>query len=460
MRNKTELSMIDKFTIKVLRPLKNVMRDILRYWTGRVGLIILLFLIAVSIYAVLALPAGFISRWESAAYWDENPQWSPPTWVSVFGIPVAKSSIIVKSTPDEPLSVWENRFVAKYIGVYELEDPAFPQDLSIKLIGLKIVNLSGVTYSPHLQLIVKRPDGSVIYMFESDILIGVGETIDLVTTRDVKPDIYDLRRISESLISYYNFTMPEEITGYNSTLQRIGESIIAGRLRDEVRLKRAEMVFSIPVISISKKDQSLQVNQILITIDSLVNRINDTTEETSWVKEALLFNKEEINSLLTENATLSEFLETLERVRNNLTQVWKKAFMESILPTEQLSEIESLIRLIGKYIEQLYSTDSFYEIKITTSPLTGKYEFILTISYMAKVDLKEYLAHPVKEVRIIIKGNAYGVLGTDDLGRDLYQVLIYGTPIALAIGLTTAIITTFLGVFAGITSGYYGGFID
>jgi len=60
MAGKKELTLADKFTLKIIRPLKNVFRDLLRYWTGRVGIAIILFLVATSIYAALALPAGFI----------------------------------------------------------------------------------------------------------------------------------------------------------------------------------------------------------------------------------------------------------------------------------------------------------------------------------------------------------------------------------------------------------------
>ncbi len=460
MASRKELTLTDKFVLKVIRPLKNVLKDLLRYWTGRVGIAILIFLIATSIYAALALPAGFIARWENAAYWDENPQWAPPTWISAFGIPVAESSIISKSKPDEPLVLESGRFVVRYVATYKLEQPAFPQDLVLKLYGLKVVNVSGVVYIPHIVLVVTRPDGSVIQMFESDITLGGNETVEYITTRDLKPDIFDLWRISNSLATYYNFTIPLEIVGNNVTLQRIGESIIVSKLREEVRLKRSSFLFGLPVINVEKKDQTNQLNSITNSLNSLIEKIDVTNEQVADIKQRLVDVKNLIDSLRDENKTLTDFLTTLEKAKADLTLIWKEAFADLLLPSEELDMLNSIIKDVSKYIEQLYTTDAFYDIRITTTPLTGKYEFALEISYTAKDELREIVSSPADEIRIIVKGNVYGFSGTDDLGRDLMQVLLYGTPIALAIGLTTAIITTFIGVFAGIASGYYGGIID
>jgi peptide/nickel transport system permease protein len=460
MALRKELTITDKFVLKVIRPLKNVIKDLVRYWSGRVGIAILIFLIATSIYAVLALPAGFIARWENAAYWDENPQWAPPAWISAFGIPVAESSIISKSRPDEPLVLEGGRFVVKYIATYRLEQPAFPQDLVLKLFGMKVVNVSGVVYVPHIAMSVKRPDGSVIQMFEADVTLGGNETVEYIATRDLKPDIFDLWRISSSLATYYNFSIPLEIVGNNVTLQKIGESIIVSKIRDEVRLKRSSFIFGLPVVDVSKKDQTTQLNTITSSLNSLIEKIDITNEQVADIKQRLVDVKNLIDSLRDEDKTLTDYLATLEKARADLSLTWKVAFADLLLPPEQLDMLNSIIKDVSKYIEQLYITDAFYDIRITSTPLTGRYEFILEISYTAKDELREIVSSPADEVRIIVKGNVYGFSGTDDLGRDLMQVLLYGTPIALAIGLTTAIITTFIGVFAGIASGYYGGVID
>lgn len=52
------------------------------------------------------------------------------------------------------------------------------------------------------------------------------------------------------------------------------------------------------------------------------------------------------------------------------------------------------------------------------------------------------------------------ILGTDDLGRDLFSRILYGTQISLFVGISTVAISLVLGVGLGVLAGYYGGWID
>lgn len=86
-------------------------------------------------------------------------------------------------------------------------------------------------------------------------------------------------------------------------------------------------------------------------------------------------------------------------------------------------------------------------------PLKGRYVFTFKVRTYSD---KDY----VGSIVMVFVGRAYGLMGTDNLGRDLALGLIYGFPVALLIGVVTSVMTTAIGALAGIVSGYYGGFID
>lgn len=52
------------------------------------------------------------------------------------------------------------------------------------------------------------------------------------------------------------------------------------------------------------------------------------------------------------------------------------------------------------------------------------------------------------------------LLGTNDVGQDIFSELIYGTRISLLIGVIAALISIGIGCLVGIVAGYYGGKVD
>jgi len=61
--------------------------------------------------------------------------------------------------------------------------------------------------------------------------------------------------------------------------------------------------------------------------------------------------------------------------------------------------------------------------------------------------------------RLVPPGGAY-VLGTDELGRDIFSRLLYGARISLVIGLVAQGVSVSIGIVLGLLAGWYGGWVD
>jgi ABC-type dipeptide/oligopeptide/nickel transport system permease subunit len=66
-------------------------------------------------------------------------------------------------------------------------------------------------------------------------------------------------------------------------------------------------------------------------------------------------------------------------------------------------------------------------------------------------DLRNTLKPPFSEGHL---------LGTDDLGRDMFSRILMGTRVSLAIGLATAFLAILIGVALGLVAGFFGGRTD
>ena len=81
------------------------------------------------------------------------------------------------------------------------------------------------------------------------------------------------------------------------------------------------------------------------------------------------------------------------------------------------------------------------------APLKGKYEIKFSMSSFDNET-------KINDLKLIIPGKVFGLLGTDELRRDIFFGILIGTPVDLFIGVTVALSSTFIGLFYGLIAGY------
>lgn len=319
--------------------LKGGLKEVWSYGTGKAGLILLIMILSVTIYAVLTMPPNYNDLWSNPIYWEENPQEVPPEWISFFGIKYAKHFVKELIEPTsltrDPKTLY---WTVTYEVTYTLDAEDYPQGILAKIWGIRVFwkpnpqNRSEyIPITPLYEFVLIRPDGVEIKLARGKITIeakNVTEKIDRVFTEApliLRPDYIRLRGVLAAALS----------KEYNITI----------RSRD---IENFEMQF--------------------------------------------LFGEPYI-----ENKT------------------------------------------------------------VVVKPLLGEYKLVLRLIYSREAF---GLEEAVEKIRFIVKGNAYGISGTDNRGRDLAQGLLYGFPIAVTIGVVTATVTIVIGLMLGVVSGYYGGIVD
>jgi peptide/nickel transport system permease protein len=82
----------------------------------------------------------------------------------------------------------------------------------------------------------------------------------------------------------------------------------------------------------------------------------------------------------------------------------------------------------------------------------------VTVSFSISSDVSTTLL--ISGPSLNLQGRAYGLLGTDYTGRDVWSQFVYGARVSLLVGLIASIIAVIAGTFIGIAAGQLGGFVD
>jgi peptide/nickel transport system permease protein len=99
-----------------------------------------------------------------------------------------------------------------------------------------------------------------------------------------------------------------------------------------------------------------------------------------------------------------------------------------------------------------------------------------TVSSSGEDALFELTGKPIEEATSLLKKigtppalalskvfenfSTFHVFGTDEIGRDVFIRLVYGTRVSLGVGVLVALASALIGLFIGSIAGFYGGFLD
>jgi peptide/nickel transport system permease protein len=97
----------------------------------------------------------------------------------------------------------------------------------------------------------------------------------------------------------------------------------------------------------------------------------------------------------------------------------------------------------------LSAEDIVFSNTETNEILKGDYIFLVNL-YGVKTQ------NEISDSRLIVGGKAFGLMGTDELRRDLSIGILWGTPLALFIGLAVSIGSVTMGLLYGVYSGFKG----
>ena len=147
--------------------MKGVVYELLHDKMGLTGLAILAFLVAMAVYAAVALPPDFPRIWNNPTAWAKYPKLVPPTWASVFGYRVVPQYDVYNATPE--VKLYPLTAAQVFTFQYRLSVDAFPSPQPGILVYTHGFSPFNVTYNgrtvpvqPTINVTLVRPDGEVV----------------------------------------------------------------------------------------------------------------------------------------------------------------------------------------------------------------------------------------------------------------------------------------------------------
>ena len=153
----------------------------------------------------------------------------------------------------------------------------------------------------------------------------------------------------------------------------------------------------------------------------------------------------------------------LIRPNNNKFDIYFDSITPSISGSNQSITLGRIFSTDSLIHQKLLDYLKFYNYKQETSKpevmLFSNHENQSIMKGNYTFNVKFYLFNNEDEIlnsKLILGGEKFGLMGTDELRRDLTVGLVWGAPVALFIGLSVSTISIVIGMIYGIIAGYKG----
>lgn len=151
-----------------------------------------------------------------------------------------------------------------------------------------------------------------------------------------------------------------------------------------------------------------------------------------------------------------EIMVFIKRLEEMEYPLWRRRFIYSTSTWTKPVTIDSYgLRDLFRILYN--STDP----AVTVFSKPGNYKYGVEIAFQDNVEADRVKATVyIDDVNIRLYGSAFGLLGCDYKGRDLFTQLAHGSRISLFVGLLSAGISVVIGLTLGLIAGYLGGAVD
>lgn len=166
--------------------------------------------------------------------------------------------------------------------------------------------------------------------------------------------------------------------------------------------------------------------------------------------------------LIALGAPLIEYISGLDPEAQNPLHRYQKMMTSTVASSgEREDKITRFTQEHPEAVQHIQNEIITKNLFTVTKPEDALYELANKDVSEMKTLVGQMEGAGVPELKKIVNSfETFHVFGTDDLGRDVFIRLIYGTRVSMGVGVMVAIAAALIGLLIGSLAGFHGGFLD